>query len=191
MSLLSLPTRQCIFVKPGDRLVVTTFSTPGQPARYGEQGQIVQPARIACTLPEDLRRRAGRTSPFGSTTGRSVANRVSRVRRNPAGPHYRRKTRRSTTRSRQGNQSTREHLRLPGLTEKDMADLPFLVEHADLVGLSFVKQPRRCDPLQAEPRAICTLRIHGRRAEDRNARSFEQLPNRPAGSDAPVTALAS
>jgi pyruvate kinase len=64
---------------------------------------------------------------------------------------------------------------LPALTAKDLADLPFVVKHADLVGLSFIRRPEDVGKLQAElarlkvPEMGIVLKIETRAA-------FEQLP---------------
>lgn len=45
-------------------------------------------------------------------------------------------------------------LRLSPLTEKDVADLPFVVQHADMVGYSFVQEPHDVDRLHQELDAL-------------------------------------
>jgi pyruvate kinase len=67
-------------------------------------------------------------------------------------------------------------LRLPALTDKDITDLDFVVQHADLVGLSFVKRPDDVCALQAQlarrgaEQLGIVLKIETRVG-------FEQLPN--------------
>ena len=168
------PDKACIFVKPGDRLVVTRSSTPGQPARYGDQGQIVHPARIACTLPEvfaDVRPNEPIWFDDGKIGGliESVGQEEVTVRVTVAKPGG------DKLRADKGINLPESTIHLPALTEKDMADLAFLVKHADLVGLSFVRHPKDVTTLQAElarlnaPEMGVVLKIETRGA-------FEQLP---------------
>ena len=150
--------------------MLTRASTPGQPARYGEQGQIVHPARIACTLPEifaDVQPKEpiwfddGKIGGVIDSVGRDeVTVRITAAK--PGGDKLR---------ADKGINLPESTIHLPALTEKDMADLAFVVKHADLVGLSFVRQPK--DVSHAASRAgapECSR--NRRRAEDRNARSL-------------------
>lgn len=67
-------------------------------------------------------------------------------------------------------------IQLPALTPKDLEDLGFVVRHADLVGLSFVRQERDIHQLQSELRKLdgnhlgVVLKIETKQA-------FERLPN--------------
>jgi len=67
-------------------------------------------------------------------------------------------------------------LRLPALTEKDLGDLDFVVRHADLVGLSFVRTPddvhelRRQLALRDASALAIVLKIE-------TAAAFEHLPS--------------
>jgi pyruvate kinase len=46
------PKLQTLELKRGDRLILTRSLEPGQPARPGQHGEVVGPARIGVTLPE-------------------------------------------------------------------------------------------------------------------------------------------
>jgi pyruvate kinase len=153
---------------------MTRSSTPGQPARYGEQGQIVNPARIGCTLPEvfaDVRPNEPIWFDDGKIGGliESVGQEELTVRVTVAKPGG------DKLRADKGINLPESTIHLPALTEKDMADLAFLVKHADLVGLSFVRHPKDVTTLQAElarlnaPEMGVVLKIETRGA-------FEQLP---------------
>ena len=168
------PNKAFILLKPGDRLVVTRASTPGRPALYDEQGQLAQPATIPCTLPEvfaDVRPNEPIWFDDGKIGGviESVRPDEMTVRITVAKPGG------DKLGADKGINLPKSTLHLPALTEKDIADLAFIVKHADLVGLSFVRQPKDVSALHAE-----LVRLNARetgivlKIETRGA--FEQLP---------------
>jgi pyruvate kinase len=168
------PEEAFILLKPGDRLVVTRAFTPGRPAVYDEQGQVAHPATIACTLPEvfaDVRPNEPIWFDDGKIGGliESVGPDEMTVRITVAKPGG------DKLRADKGINLPKSTLHLPALTEKDMADLAFVVKHADMVGLSFVRQPKDVSALQTElarlnaPKMGIVLKIETREA-------FEQLP---------------
>lgn len=124
----------------GDRLVLTRDPAPGEPAVYDERGRLVRPAHVSCTLPEifdDVR--AGERIYFddGKIGGRvrsaddgAIVVEVVRAR-----------ARGAKLAADKGINLPDTALRLPALTPKDASDLRFVVEHADVVALSFVNDP--------------------------------------------------
>jgi pyruvate kinase len=47
-----LPAReQFLILKEGDTLILTDDQIPGRPAQFDEDGKLISPARIGCTLP--------------------------------------------------------------------------------------------------------------------------------------------
>jgi pyruvate kinase len=168
------PEKMFIVVKPGDMLVVTRAQTPGRPAVYDEQGRVVRPARIPCTLPEifaDVRSRETIWFDDGKIGGiiESVGPDEMKVRITVAKPGG------DKLRGDKGINLPDSTVHLPALTEKDIADLAFAVRHADLVGLSFIRRPEDMGALQAELKRLnasemgIVLKIETRMA-------FEQLP---------------
>ena len=142
-----------IVLRPGDTLVLTRAPSPGTPAVYDEQGRLVRPATISCTLPEvfaDVRPK----EPIWFDDGRiggvieSVGSDELRVRITVAKPDG------DKLRADKGINLPDSRVHLPALTEKDIADLAFVVAHADLVGLSFVRRPEDVSALQAELRRL-------------------------------------
>jgi pyruvate kinase len=168
------PVEQVLRLDVGDVLLVTPESEAGRPAERDEAGRVVRPASIGCTLPDVFRDvRPGERILFddGKIGGvvHEVAEGLLRV---------------EITRARGGKAKLRgdrginlpdTNLHLPALTPKDRADLDFVVEHADLVGLSFLRSPGDVDELLGElarrggGRLGVVLKIETRRA-------FEQLP---------------
>jgi hypothetical protein len=46
------PLEQFIPLRDGDALILTKAQIPGRPARLGKKGEVLEPARISCTLPD-------------------------------------------------------------------------------------------------------------------------------------------
>lgn len=66
-------------------------------------------------------------------------------------------------------------LRLPSLTEEDYTNLPFIAEHADIVGYSFVRRPEDVELLQAELKRLGRPDM-GLVLKIETKSSFENLP---------------
>jgi pyruvate kinase len=168
------PKRSFVLLKAGDLLVLTRARIPGQPAICDKDGQVERPATISCTLPEifaDLHPQEPVWFDDGKIGGVIESASAERV------------TVRITTTKPGGNKLGEDKginfpnsaIRLPALTEKDIADLAFVVNNADIVGLSFVRQPEDVAALQAELARLnasemgIVLKIETRTA-------FERLP---------------
>ena len=134
-----IPSRQqAILLKKGDSLHLTRAQIPGRPATLNRQGKILRPATIPCTLPEVF----GSVQPgeriwfddgkIGGIIRTVVADQI-RVEITNARPEGVRLF------PEKGINLPDSRIRLPALTEKDVSDLRFVVAHADMVGLSFVR----------------------------------------------------
>lgn len=124
----------------GDRLVLTRDPAPGRDAPRDEEGRAAGPATIPCTLPEAFACvRAGQSVWFddGKIGGRvvAVAPDALEVVIEHARPDG------STLGADKGINLPDTRFAFPGLTAKDHEDLHLALEHADLVGLSFVDDP--------------------------------------------------
>ena len=181
------PIEEVLRVEVGDRIVVTRDSELGRPAERDDGGVVLRPAHIGCTLPEVFRDvRPGEPIYFddgkiGGVDPRRRADDRLEVRGHP------RARRQGEAARRQGHQPARQPTsQLPALTDKDLADLAFVVEHADLVGLSFVRAPagRR----RAASRSWRELR---RRAARHRAQDRDRARLRAASADAAPAALRS
>jgi pyruvate kinase len=143
------PKRSFILLKVGDALVLTRAPVPGRPARCNNEGQIERPATISCTLPEvfaDLHAKEpvwfddGRIGGvIESVSAESVTVRITTTK--PGGDKLGED---------KGINLPNSTIRLPAMTEKDIADLAFVVKNADIVGLSFVRRPEDVAALQKE-----------------------------------------
>jgi len=171
-----LPTRpQCITLKPGDTLILTRALQPGRPATYDDGGRLLSPATIGITLPEvfaDVRAGEAVWLDDGKIGGVIRASNESRIEveithARPTGEKLM---------ADKGINLPDSRLHLPALTAKDIADLPFIAKHADLVGYSFVRSETDVYDLQSHLRELDAKRLGiVLKIETRGA--FERLPN--------------
>lgn len=169
------PGEQALILRKGDTLILTRELLPGSPARHGDQKELLAPARIACTLPEifdDVRPGESIWLDDGKIGGKIEVVEPDQI-------HVRithARDRGDKLRADKGINLPDSSLRLPALTQKDIADLPFVAAHADLVGYSFVRTAADVYELEAHLARVggehlgIVLKIETRRA-------FEQLPN--------------
>jgi pyruvate kinase len=123
----------------GDLLMLTREPLPGQPACRDEaSGRLISPARISCTyggLIDDLQPNV----PVWIDDGKlgavveSITEEGALLRATHAGPKG------VVIRSDKGINVPETRLNLPPLSEKDLEDLGFVCQHADMVGFSFVE----------------------------------------------------
>jgi pyruvate kinase len=169
------PLEPPIVLKPGDFLLLTKAIEPGRPARRSEHGDILEPARIGVTLPQIIAEaRPGESIWFddGKIGGviRSVEPDEMRVEIVKA------RTKGENLRADKGINLPESELSLPAVTTEDIARLPFIARHADLVGYSFVRSPLDVELLQTELDRVrgnhlgVVLKIETRKA-------FERLPS--------------
>jgi pyruvate kinase len=129
-----------ILLAPGDTLILTRSQALGHPAERDETGRLLRAATIPCATPEvfaDLRPDERIWFDDGKIGGviEAVAAEAIRIRITAAKSHGDR------LRADKGINLPDSDLRLPALSEKDLEDLSFAVEHADIIGMSFVKRP--------------------------------------------------
>ncbi len=123
----------------GDLLMLTREVLPGQPACRDEaSGRLISPARLSCTyagLIDDLQPGA----PVWIDDGKlgavveSITEEGALLKITHAGPKG------VVIRSDKGINVPETRLNLPPLSDKDLEDLDFVCQHADLVGFSFVE----------------------------------------------------
>jgi len=164
-----------ILLKQGDTLVLTRDLRPGIGARYDDRGRLLSPAVIGCTLPEMFTQvRPGERIWLddGKIGGviRSVGNDQVKVEITTAGPQG------EKLRAEKGINLPDSRLALSSLTDKDLADLRFIVRHAHMVGMSFIQNVEDIFKVQSllaeleEPNLGVMLKIETRRG-------FEMLPD--------------
>lgn len=159
----------------GDQLVITSSDILGHPPRRNEDGDVIVPASIGCTLPEIFREvTVGERFYYDDGELGAVVLEVREQEillevTNARGGSAKIKSEKGV------NFPAADFTDLPSLTEKDLDDLAFAAEHADIVGQSFVRGVadvesliEELDRLDAASTGI-VLKIETRRA-------FEVLP---------------
>jgi pyruvate kinase len=143
------PPESFIVVSQGNRLNLCDAEKRGGPARYDDRGRLTQQAHIGCTLPEvfaDLKQGQRILFDDGQITGRIVEahprHALVEIMATRCGG--------GKLRPDKGINLPDTDLSLAALTPKDVHDLEFIVQHADMVGYSFVRRPEDIRRLQAE-----------------------------------------
>lgn len=127
-----------IVLRVGDALQLTNNDAPGAPAEIDEEDKSITPAHIACEQPAvfSYLKPGNRVliddghihTEVESLNSEGALLRVTRAR--PQG---------SKLGPEKGLNFPDTNLNFPALTDKDKRDLDFIVEHADIVGYSFVQ----------------------------------------------------
>ncbi len=141
------PVPESIRLHIGDSLTLTRDPLPGKPAEYDAGGRLLRAASIACSLPEVfLSVQPGERILIDDGRLEGVIRSVSKS-----------KVGVEITQAREGGEKllANKGINLPdsrlglnGLTKQDIEDLEFVVQHADMVGLSFVRHPTDIQLLQ-------------------------------------------
>jgi len=163
-----------ILLKQDDLLILTRDLAPGRPATYDSSGQVLTPAMIGCSIPEifdDVR--AGEPIWFDDGKIGGVIDRVEFAQVLVRITHVR--ARGEKLRGDKGINLPESRLGISALTAKDIEDLGFVVENADVVELSFANSAHDVELLHehmarlGDRRPAIVLKIETRRA-------FENLP---------------
>jgi pyruvate kinase len=134
-------SENAILLKHGDLLIVTRDLKPGRPATHDSRGQVLTPAAIGCTIPEvfdDVR--SGEAIWFDDGKIGGVIDKVTESQVFVRITHAR--VRGEKLRGDKGMNLPESDLRLAALTAKDLEDLSFAAQHADVVELSFANSAR-------------------------------------------------
>lgn len=164
-----------IVLRQGDILILQRDCTPGRPATYDSAGRVLNPASIGCTIPEvfeDIR--SGEAIWFDDGKIGGVIEKIEPKRARIKITHAR--TGGERLRSNKGINLPESRLRLSALTSQDLEALPFVVEHADIIELSFANDVRDVELLQQH-----LNRLGGRQPsivlKIETRRGFENLPD--------------
>ena len=171
-----LPANErAIVLQQGDLLILTRDLKPGHPAMYDAEGRLLSPATISSTLPEmfhDVRQ--GEAIWFDDGKIGGVIDTVEESRLLVRITHTRLGG--DKLRSDKGINLPESDLKLAALTAKDLADLSFIVQHGDVVELSYANTAQDVASLQqhlmrlGNRQPAVVLKIETRRG-------FENLPD--------------
>jgi pyruvate kinase len=161
-------------LRKGDTLILTRQGL-GRPAKVDAQGQVVQAASIPCTLPEVIAQvRPGERVWFDD--GR-IGGIIRQVRSEEVDVEI------TVTRETGAKLAADKGINLPdtnlelaALTAKDLEDLEFVARHADMIGLSFVRQARDIEQLQKHLTRLDAADV-GIVLKIENRAAFEHLPD--------------
>ena len=139
---------QPLLLRAGDLLIVTDEKEPGRPPRRAPNGEVIEAARIPCTLPEAFAFvKAGERIAFDDGTIWGMVRaahpthlEVEITHAGLAGEKLG---------SDKGINLPDTDLGLSPLTAKDLCDLQFAMDNAQIVGLSFVHAPEDVRDLAA------------------------------------------
>lgn len=138
-----------IILMIGDLLLLHKSRKPGEPAVIGDDEASSKPAHISCIPPEILDRvSVGAAVLLNDGKIEGIVEETTDV-----GLLVRITNAKATGSRLRGNRSINfpgTDLELRGLTDSDRANLEFVVEHADSIGLSFVRSPEDVIALQTE-----------------------------------------
>lgn len=166
---------QRLTLRRGDTLILTKNPVPGANASYDDDGRLIAPAHISCTLPQVFPNvRAGERVWFDD-------GRIGGCIRTATDDHLEIEI---TQAAEAGSKLGADKginlpdtlIKLPAMTQKDLEDLPFIVQHADAVGMSFVRRAEDVLRLHQEMERLgggelgVILKIETRQA-------FEKLPD--------------
>jgi pyruvate kinase len=172
----ALPEMQGIIrLHRGDNLIVTRDPIPGHPAQFGEDGQLLRAASIACSLPEIF------TSVHPGERLLIDDGRIGGVIRNVnTGEILVEITQARDSGEKlladKGINLPDSHLDLDGVTATDIEQLEFVVRHADMVGLSFVRRAADVALLQGHLKRLDADKL-GVVIKIETRAAFEQLPD--------------
>jgi pyruvate kinase len=168
------PIDRPLLLRPGDALVLDREAIPGARAVEDEDGNVVEPAHISCRQPEvfDYISAGDRVSlndgKIAGLVHEVAADRLI-VEINKAKPTG------SRLRADRGINFPDSDIRMPGLTRADKACLPFIVEHADAISLSFVRRPADIAALHEELDRLGDF-DHGLIIKIETQKGFKKLP---------------
>jgi pyruvate kinase len=161
-----------IKLKEGDQLLLTKSDTLGEAAVYGPDNEVLKIAKVGVLLPQIIDDVKVNDTVFfddGMIKGTVISKNETEAKLVII------KAYKSKLSSNKGINLPHTSLNLPALTERDIELLPFICEHADIIGYSFVRRAEDVKKLYRE--------LEKNRNEDigvvfkiENSEAFENLP---------------
>ena len=163
-----------IVLHVGDRLLIDRSLKPGRPATHDGRGRVLTPAVIGCTLPEVFEDvRSGDSICFDDGKIAGVIENIEAARATVK--IQRARACGEKLRGDKGINLPDSVLRLSSLTAKDIETLEFVVQHADMVSLSFANSAADVELLQQHLKRLDGEKL-GLILKIETRRGFENLP---------------
>ncbi|MBT8047352.1 MAG: pyruvate kinase [Xanthomonadales bacterium] len=146
-------TMSVIKVRTDDVLLIVNSGEPGAQALRDDNGELLSPGRVSLPIPE-IYRDARRGDSVCFDDGR-IAGIIEKKNPNQLQvriTHTRREVEKLA--ADKGVNFPDSELSLPALGEKDLENLEFVAQHADLVGLSFTNRPADVRDLRQQMRKL-------------------------------------
>jgi pyruvate kinase len=130
------PTESFVLLKPGEVLIISGSDEPGRAAIHNDNGDLLNPGRINLPVPEIYRdAHPGERVCFDDGRIVGMIEKVEAQQLHLRITHTRKPV--EQLRRDKGVNFPDTRLDLPALGAKDLADLKFAAENADMIGLSF------------------------------------------------------
>ncbi|MGC2049403.1 MAG: pyruvate kinase [Gallionella sp.] len=143
------PVPESIRLHIGDHLTITRDPLPGKPAQFDGGGRLLRAASIACSLPEVfLTVQPGERVLIDDGRIEGVIRSVNKSKIEVEITQARESGEKLL--AQKGINLPDSRLEVNGLTTEDIEHLEFIVQHADMVGLSFVRYPADIKLLQKQ-----------------------------------------
>ncbi len=144
-----IPVEQYIVLKAGDILYLLAEEVEGEPAKYDENGNLLNSAFVSCTLPEIFKDvKEGELIVFDDGKIEGKIKEVSTEKLTVE--IFYAKEIGEKLRADKGINLPESNLSISGLTEKDKEDLKFITKNADVVNFSFVNSAKDVNDLYFE-----------------------------------------
>jgi len=141
-----LPIEKTILLSIGDKLILTADPSPGEEAKYNEQGNLIEAAHVSCTLPEIFTYfKVGEPIYFDDGKIEGTIEEIN-DKEVTVGITYA-KDLGSKLKADKGINLPVSDIKISGLTEKDKIDMDFVIQNADAVNLSFVNNENDVEQL--------------------------------------------
>lgn len=169
-----LPLEEAIILKQGDKLIIHGDPIAGEPAEFNNEGELIQPAHISCTLPEIFNDvKEGELTILDDGKIEGVIKNVEKDKIEVEITYS--KDEGSKLRADKGINFPESKLSIKGLTEKDKEDLKFIVKDADVVNCSFVNSAEDVKDIFEELKKLDASEI-GIILKIETRKAFENLP---------------
>jgi pyruvate kinase len=170
-----LPLEESIILKQGDKLIIHSDPATGEPTEFNNEGELIKPAHISCTLPDIFKDvKSGEQIILDDGKIEGVIKNVEQDRIEVEITYS--KEEGTKLRADKGINLPESKLSIKGLTEKDKEDLKFIAKNADVVNCSFVNSAEDVKDIIDELKTLSATEI-GVILKIETRKAFENLPS--------------